>query len=278
MNLVGKIFVSLIAIMSIVFFSLTLVLYASHKNWKEESAKKDEQIQAVTKEKSQLQTVKSDLEKRIADEQAAYLKAIAAMETRSKELETQNADLVTERNTLAEESQKRMDIINTYNAMINEYRVSIETMTRDLASAQKNRADYLQTLATTVNQMHELASIRGDLEAKNKELTDDFDKAMTVLNMKGLKPIPELYDTVLPYKVNGVIEAVQEGPKGLLMISLGSDNGLHPLHTLEAYRGDSYLGRIEVVTVEPNRAVCRILPEYRQGTIKEGDSVTSQFE
>ena len=37
MNLVGKIFVSLIAIMSIIFFSLTLVLYAHHKNWKADS-------------------------------------------------------------------------------------------------------------------------------------------------------------------------------------------------------------------------------------------------
>lgn len=278
MNLVGKIFVSLIAIMSIVFFSLTLVLYASHKNWKEESAAKDQQIQAMTQEKTALTTVKADLEKRITDEQAVYLKSIAALETKARELETTNADLIVERNTLAEESQKRMDIINTYNAMINEYRVSIETMTRDLAAAQKNRADYLQTLATTVNQMHELASIRGDLEAKNLELTNEFDKAITVLNMKGLKPIPELYDRTLPYHVKGTVEAVQEGARGLIMISLGSDDGLRPLHTLEAYRDDSYLGRIEVVTVEPNRAVCRILPEYRQGTIKEGDNVASKFE
>jgi len=277
MNTVGKIFVCLIMIMSIIFFSLTLMIYASHENWRAESQSRDEKIQALNKEKGELTKVKADLEQRISDEKATYEKAIAALETKSQELEAANKDLVAQRDILATESQKRIDIINSNNALINEYRMSIETMAKDLATAQKNRADYLQTLATTVNRMHELASIRGDLEAQNQELTTEFDKAMTVLNMKGLKPIPELYDRTLPFGVKGVVEAVQEGPKGLVMISLGSDDGLQPLHTLEVYRDDSYLGRIEVVTVEPNRAVCRIMPEFRQGTIQEGDSVTSKF-
>ena len=33
---------------------------------------------------------------------------------------------------------------------------------------------------------------------------------------------------------------------------------------------------IEVVTLESNRAVCKVLPEFRQGVIMEGDDVYSQ--
>jgi hypothetical protein len=44
MNLVGKIFVGIIALMSVVCLTLSVVSYASHHNWKEESAKLDEQI------------------------------------------------------------------------------------------------------------------------------------------------------------------------------------------------------------------------------------------
>lgn len=278
MNLVGKIFVSLIAIMSIAFFSLTLVLYASHKNWKEAASAKDQQIQTLNADKSKLSKEKSDLESKIARDKDAYLKTISALETTSNELTAENASLTEEKKKLELETEKRMDMINSYNAMLNEYQVSIETLSRDLASAQTNRAEYLQVLATTVNQMHELAAIRGDLEAKNQELTTEFDKAMTVLNMKGLKPEPELYNNTLPFMVKGVVEMVQEGPQGLLLISIGADDGLKPLHILEVSRGDSYLGRIEVVTTEPNRAVCRILPQYRQGTIMEGDNVASKFE
>lgn len=39
MNLVGKIFVLLIFIMSLVFMSTAVMVYATHRNWKEESTR-----------------------------------------------------------------------------------------------------------------------------------------------------------------------------------------------------------------------------------------------
>lgn len=278
MNLVGKIFVSLIAVMSIIFFSLTLVLYASHKNWKGVADEKNAEIKTLNDEKSELSRQKADLEETISREKAGYEKVSGALKTKADELETENGKLTEEKAALEAESQKRQEIITTNNATIREYQLNIETLMKDLATAQKNRADYLQSLVTTVNQMHELASVRGDLEEKNKELAVDFDKAKAVLDMKGLTATPELYDRTLPFPVSGIVQAVQEGPKGLIMVSLGSDDGLRPQHTLEVTRDNSYLGRIEVITVEPNRAVCRILPEYRQGTILEGDKVVSKLE
>ncbi|MBQ3388450.1 MAG: hypothetical protein IJG60_04470 [Thermoguttaceae bacterium] len=278
MNLVGKIFVSLIAIMSIIFFSLALTLYANHKSWKEDSAKKQEQIAALDKEKATLTAQKQDLENKIAKEREAYEATIGALHDVVQDLQIQN-DSLTERELQTEKDlQQRLDVIAANNAAIKDYQDTLKTMTDDLASAQTQRAGYLQELATAVNRLHELASIRGDLEQKNLELTEEFDKAKTVLNMNGLEPNPELYDQNLPFQVKGAIQAVQEGPRGLVMITLGSDDGLKPGHQLNVARGDTYLGKIEVVTVEPHRAVCRVLPEFRQGTIKEGDDVVSKFE
>ena len=278
MNLVGKIFVSLIAIMSIIFFSLALTLYANHKSWKEDSAKKQEQIAALDKEKATLTAQKQDLENKIAKEREAYEATIGALHDVVQDLQIQN-DSLTERELQTEKDlQQRLDVIAANNAAIKDYQDTLKTMTDDLASAQTQRAGYLQELATAVNRLHELASIRGDLEQKNLELTEEFDKAKTVLNMNGLEPNPELYDQNLPFQVKGAIQAVQEGPRGLVMITLGSDDGLKPGHQLNVARGDTYLGNIEVVTVEPHRAVCRVLPEFRQGTIKEGDDVVSKFE
>ena len=278
MNLVGKIFVSLIAILSIVFFSLTLVLYASHRNWKDECDKKDATIQTITTEKGKLESQKLELEKKIEEEKTAYVQTIGALRNAVEYLKNQNDALEKQADDLGKDAQQRLEVIKVNNAMIKDYQTTIETMSRDLASAQEQRASYLQNLADTVNRMHELASIRGDLEQKNEELTQEFDKALAVLNMNGLMPDPELYEKTLPFLVKGKIQAVQEGPRGLVMISLGSDDGLKPGHALEVSNGSSYLGKIEVVTVEPNRAVCRILPQFRQGTIKEGDDVSSKFE
>jgi len=278
MNTVGKIFVSLIAIMSIVFFSLSLVVYASHKNWKDDSAAKAKQISSLQNEKNILSAQKEDLEKKIESDKTSYEQAIGALHEMVQYLQTENDRLTTDVSKLNRDLQQRVEVITANEAMIKDYQVSIETLHKNLASAQEQRAGYLQTLAETINRLHELASVRGDLEQKNKELTVEFDKALTVLNMNGLEPTPELYEKTLPFSVKGSILAVQDGPKGLIMISLGADDGLKPGHQLEVSHEGSYLGKIEVVTTEPNRAVARILPEYRQGTMKEGDDVSSKFE
>ena len=263
MNLIGKIFVGLIAVMSIVFFSLTLVLYASHKNWKEDSQKKQDQIAQVNQEKDKLTQAKADLEKEIEAQKTAYMKEIGALKSKSDALEAENQTLTVQNDQLEKDLQARVEVITANNSTINEYRTSIETLTNDLASAQQLRAVYLKNLADTVANLYQSYSRLGE--------------ALTVLNMKGLEPTPELYHETPPYAVTGTIEAIQDGGQGLLMISLGEDDGLKPSHTLEVSRGDTYLGRIEVVTVEPNRAVCKVLPQYRQGTMKEGDHVASQL-
>jgi hypothetical protein len=64
--------------------------------------------------------------------------------------------------------------------------------------------------------------------------------------------------------------------KDYLEISIGSDDGLRKGHKLEVYRGRSYLGRIEIREVAPDRAVAVILKDYRKGPIKKGDKVATK--
>ena len=79
----------------------------------------------------------------------------------------------------------------------------------------------------------------------------------------------------IPPKVDGIVLAV--GGKDLLEVSLGSDAGLKEGHQMEVYRGTQYLGRVIVVKTEPNKAVARILPEFRKGSIRKDDRVTTRL-
>jgi hypothetical protein len=51
---------------------------------------------------------------------------------------------------------------------------------------------------------------------------------------------------------------------------------------LQVYRlggGQSkYLGRIEVVETQPDKAAAKVLPEFKQGSIEVGDRVASRIE
>jgi serine/threonine protein kinase/WD40 repeat protein len=74
-------------------------------------------------------------------------------------------------------------------------------------------------------------------------------------------------------KLEGMVTDSGEGE--LVEISIGSDDGLRRGDLLDVIRDKTYLGRISVVRLSPDKAVCRI--ESRQGEIRRGDRVTTQI-
>ena len=276
MNLVGKIFVGVIALMSVVCLTLSVVSYASHHNWKEKSIELSKQLDDAKKQQQLLLSQKSDLESRISSEKQSYLASVEALTTKVNSLEQDNQLLHQKNDELQAESDNRLAIIETNNTQIGDLRQQLSVASDDLANAQQLRATYLQDLARTMEKLHELSATNGDLSEKNADLVQLYDEALTVLNQNGLSSNPADYGDLPQFAVQGTVEVVREGNDGLLMISIGSDDGLSEHNKLNVRRGDSYLGKIEVVTLEPNRAVCKVLPEYRQGVIMEGDDVYSQ--
>ncbi|MBI3410765.1 MAG: hypothetical protein HY040_20710 [Planctomycetes bacterium] len=83
--------------------------------------------------------------------------------------------------------------------------------------------------------------------------------------------------------VRGKIETVDPADKGLVRISLGSDNGLQKNHTLEVYRMDprpQYLGMIRIVETDHHRAVGRLMSSSvstGRVALREGDTVASSL-
>jgi hypothetical protein len=83
--------------------------------------------------------------------------------------------------------------------------------------------------------------------------------------------------------MKGKIETVDPADKGLVRISLGSDNGLQKNQTLEVYRMDprpQYLGMIRIVETDHHRAVGRLMSSSVTGSrvaLREGDIVASSL-
>ena len=60
-------------------------------------------------------------------------------------------------------------------------------------------------------------------------------------------------------------------------MTIGADDGLKQGNTVEVYRGDKYLGRIEIVKTSPDRAVGRVDRRFQTGVIQEGDRVATRL-
>ena len=87
MNLVGKIFIVLVFIMSIVFMSFSVMVYATHRDWKKESEQQAENLeyeQSVVQERT---AERDNLKKQLEKQQAWARQSLAALETHKEVLE-----------------------------------------------------------------------------------------------------------------------------------------------------------------------------------------------
>src|SRR5207244_1006626 len=81
MNWLGKVFVVVILIMSLVFMGLALAVYATHKNWQQVSLDLNKKLTDAKSENAKLQTEHNrrvedlEREKTIAEQQVAKLDA-----------------------------------------------------------------------------------------------------------------------------------------------------------------------------------------------------------
>ncbi len=285
MNLVGKIFIVLILVMSITFMGIAVAVYATHTNWR-----------AVVEGDGTNRGLKAELEdarvetQRLTDELTKTQEQLAS-EQNAKRAQLAKAEgeyetLSQERNQLdqqlAVKTQQVRDLTAATDAAhqtLAKLRTEVDGLRTSIRQAQKERDDSFAEVAEKTDQAHELANQLDVLKKQSVKLAEDVSKAMAVLRQFGLKPEPAIYAKTPTTGVEGLVTAVRPG--GLLEINIGADDGLRKGHQLHVYRIagglSTYLGKIEVTETEPDKAVGKILPEFRKGTIQVNDSVATSL-
>ncbi len=277
MTLVGKIFVLVITGMSFVLFGLSLLFMAKHEDWRKISLEHKEVISEIQKETQDLTAINTELTEHLNTIKGEHEKAITAVQTQTKTIEDQNVPLLTAFTKFEIDLQKKIEEIVSLNVTIDESRSMIQLLTKDEKNARQLRGAYLRDLAKTIATKNEQVSILQDITQANEELLAKYDNAKQVLDKFGLEANPEKYGNQPRFTVQGMVSDIQKDGGTNLLITVGASDGLQPGHYLEVYRGSSYIGRIMVLATEPDRSVCRILPNFRQGIIKQGDTVTSRI-
>ena len=280
MNSVGRIFIVLIFIMSLVFMSFTIAVYSTSNNWKEESEKQKASLKKAQEEKGQVEQRMAELQKSLDEQLKAAGDTIIALhseaETLAKEQQetTQKLDGMQNDNTMMAQTIKETHITLAH---AQAEQMQLRNLFRD---TQQSWNALLSDYVKKTDEAHTLSMQLDNLEKVSQELVGQYANAKSVLNQFNLKPNPEMYAGVPPFQVTGRITEVRA--TGLVEVTVGEDSGLMKGHQLDVYRKaedgrDMYLGVVEVVLTEPNRAACKVLPEYRKGTVQINDVVTSEF-
>jgi len=288
MNLVGKVLIMLIFVMSLVFMSFSVAVYATHKNWKEvvdnPSSNGNKplglkfQVQYLEKENSEKLDACEALAAQLKQERERHLQAIGKLERKRQDLlvtiEGLEKTISDKQVAYSEAHESFLAIQANYSALD----ASVKALQTDLLAANDARDVARRAIILKTSELHNSVMERARLAQRSQDLTEQLVQAGGVLKMFGLKPDPDAYKrTAPPFTVHGSVIALGQGTIG---ISVGADDGLMKDHEFIIYRiqnnARKLVGRAVVTKVtDSNRAVCRIMPEYQKDHVQGGDRVVS---
>ncbi len=273
MTFVGRILIVMTLVMSILFAGLASVVLATHINWRERATQLRDQVAALEQANQRIQEAMEAAREQIAREQAARKYEVAILHT---QVDQAQAQLRQSETLLASEQSNHSTLQQTARVAINELdRLTNEVVALrdDLRNNRQARDEKHLELVAQIDETNMLKGQKARLDERVAQLSESVSRYKRVADAAGITEFDDVEN--IPPAVDGVVTAVGRG--NLLEISIGSDDGLKKGHTLDVFRGATYLGRVVVREAKPDRSVVEILPEYRRGLIRKNDRVASRI-
>jgi hypothetical protein len=285
MNFFGKILVVLIFVMSLVFMSFAVMVYATHKNWKavvtrtQDEVKPGEtlglkhQLEGVTKENEDLQVqiekLEADKKKELQDKADALVK----LETEKSALSTENQQLITERDALSKKEKEAVAALDTSSQILKKLTEEVDVLRDQIREALEDRDTQFAKVVALTDDVHKAQQAIGRLSEREKQLAAQVAKARALLAFHQ-QDIDSPVDSTPP-TMRGRVLAVND--QKMIEVDLGSDDGLRVGHKLEVFRGAKYIGRVVVLSTSTDKSVAKIDVDYTKTPVMRGDDVATRL-
>lgn len=287
MNLVGKILVVAIFVMSMVWMAFAMAVYSTQKSWKEEVERPRDQATAslkpglkfqledAQKESTDLKVQLAALQKRIEEVKDAEKQQRAKLETALAEQQTQREALLTQVTQLETKSRDQIAAVTAAQDNLTRLSEQVTKLNADMIATLGDRDAQFTAATNKTIELHEAYSEVKTLKERSLSLAKNIEFYKNKLASLGVKnPDEPVVDSTPP--VDGIVTAIQRGD--LIEISIGSDDGLKVGSVLHVYRaGRAYLGRVQVIETSPDRSAAKILRDSRTGVIQKGDRVATSL-
>lgn len=284
MNLIGKIFVFAVFVMSLVFMSFAVAIYSSHTNWEREVNRKPEEVKGAEQPglKYQLEQAENERKKlkqeidvlvrKVAESEAARDQVVAKLQTALTEKDGELGELRKSKDEREKLQQEAIAKLDAAEAELKKTVDEVATLREQVRQQQVKVDQEVDRAAEIAQKLHETQSFLEIATERKEQLEKQVANARLLLKQQGLA-IDALPKDRVP-TLDGDVLAVADNA---IEVSLGGDEGLQTGHTLEVYRDGQYVGRAVVKTVKPDRAVAVILREYSRGIVQRGDKVTTRL-
>lgn len=284
MNIIGKIFVFAVFVMSLMLMTFAGVIYMSHVNWKDEVEREPKdclpgqqpgyryQIAQAEAERAKLQDAITSLQQRVAESEQSRDEVVAKLQTAIVQKDQELQTLRAEKDKRQAEMEKAVEDVRRLREDLLAADKAVEQLQAHV-KAQQEKVD--AQVGSSAQLSASLAEAQAQLtiaEERKAQLEKQVANARILLKQNGLT-IDSLPKDRVP-TLDGDVIAVAAGS---IQVSLGSDDGLQVGHTLEVYRAGEYIGRAVVKSVMPDHAVAEIVKAYARGVVQRGDKVTTRL-
>jgi hypothetical protein len=173
MNIIGKIFVFAVFVMSLVFMSFAIALFSTHTNWRDEITRTADQVQAgkplgyklqleeARKERETLTAEIAKLTAEVAASEAARDQVVAKIHTALEAKDTELQDLRKDKDAREDEREKAQSELALARAELEKATKTVEDLRADIAKQQNTVNDAVARSAKLAGELHEKAGVGG---------------------------------------------------------------------------------------------------------------------
>lgn len=289
MSLLGKIFVVVVTVLSLVFLGVESANYYHHTNWREATERLRERYQKVVEAKNgEIERLNGSI-KSMDD----TLKSLNANVAQLKDLNKATEDRVTNKseefNKLRGDHDQVLgqnkvlgDSIQSKDKDIADKGATIDQLRQDLNTALGNKDTAEAQVARLIGQK---AALEKDLGEVRKEYSDtkqkllDMQLVMDQLERQGI-PVSTLVMNHKPVpRINAKVAGVKsDATPALVLLTAGKDDKVEKGFIFHVYRGSEFIGNVLVEKVNADSCGCRVLLTAQGKTIKAGDDAATQLD
>jgi chromosome segregation ATPase len=279
MTFVGKILVIVIMAFSLLFLALSTVVFTTTRNWKVETTKQKAEVDKFKKKVQDAQAAADAAKKGFDDAKVAFA---AKSKTYDSTLANLQDQIKRETSQLDEARKQLVAAEQTAKSTLDEVedkRQQTELLRTQLSAVEKQANEFRLHQADLNDQIRDLQRTLDTATKNNSELRIRVAKFSSVLRSNGLSDdISQIKGLESPPPVVGEVKKIDPTNKRL-EVTIGSDDGLvvgHELYIFRTTPRPEYIGKVAIVTVDPDQAVAKVIGNTFQGKkIKEGDIVSS---
>jgi hypothetical protein len=284
MSPLAKVFVVVNLILSVVFFGSSATLFVTRTNWRQKAVdfKKDaadEIVKLEAKYKEQAdRLIKSN------DRETKLLKDYNFVSTEKENLKGQLAA----KETALAEANHRIDAEVKARTVLDDAKTTLEKQKTDLLAAVDSKTKEADDAkAEKMKAINEMSRFKLDLDKSSEELQTTLiakkeigDRLQTLsIQMDAIKRANPKLDPILEGAappINAIIEAVRPTEK-LVVLSVGKNQKVQEGFRFTIYRGDRFIGKVQVTKVYEDLAGAKIIYTNENESIQIGDKAATQI-